>query len=141
MKKLVLATHGDMAKGLKSSLEIIHGSVEDIIAINAFTDDCPNLEAVVDELLEQYSDEDLVVLTDIFFGGVNQVFMRAKAKKHRNFPLLTGVNLPMAMELACMIGESVEDELEEIERMSRECIQIVKLEKLISGSSDEEEDL
>ena len=42
MKKLVLATHGYMARGLKSSLEIIHGSVENIIDINAFTDDCPN---------------------------------------------------------------------------------------------------
>lgn len=141
MKKLVLATHGYMARGLKSSLEIIHGSVEDIIAINAFTDDCPNLENVVDELLEQYTDEDLVVLTDIFFGGVNQVFMRAKAKKGRNFPLLTGVNLPMAMELAHMIGENVEDELEEIEKMSRECIQIVHLENLMTETSDEEEEL
>lgn len=141
MKKLVLATHGYMAKGLKSSLEIIHGSVEDIIDISAFTDDCPNLEEAVETLLAQYTDGELVVLTDVFFGSVNQLFMRAKAKKGRNFPLLTGVNLPMAMGLAYMIGENVEGKLEEIEEMSRECLQIVRLESETVEASDELEQL
>jgi len=141
MKKLVLAAHGYMARGMKSSLEIIHGSVEDIIAINAFTDDCPNLEDAVDALLAQYSDDELVVLTDVFFGGVNQVFMRARMKKERNFPLITGMNLPMAMELAYMIGQDVSGELEGIEQMARECVQIVQLEMQEVTTSDECEEL
>ena len=141
MKKLVLATHGYMARGLKSSLEIIHGSVENIIDINAFTDDCPNLEEAVETLLAQYTDGELTVLTDVFFGSVNQTFMRAKTKKKRDFPLLTGVNLPMAIGLAYMIGENVEVKLEEIEKMSRESLQIVRLESETVKASDELEEL
>lgn len=141
MKKIVLATHGYMARGLKSSLEIIHGSVEDIIDINAFTEDCPNLEETVEMLLAQYTDEELIVLTDIFFGSVNQTFMRVKTKKERDFPLLTGVNLPMAIGVAHMIGENVEEKLEEIERMSRESLQIVHLESETVKASDELEEL
>ena len=38
MNKLIIATHGYMAKGIKSALAIIAGDVSNVIDINAFTE-------------------------------------------------------------------------------------------------------
>ena len=85
MNKLIIATHGYMAKGIKSALAIIAGDVSNVIDINAFTEECPNLDQRVAELLSQYQDDEILVLTDVYFGGVNQAFMRAQ--RDRAFPL------------------------------------------------------
>ena len=87
MNKLIIATHGYMAKGIKSALAIIAGDVSNVIDINAFTEECPNLDQRVAELLSQYQDDEILVLTDVYFGGVNQAFMRAQ--RDRAFPLAT----------------------------------------------------
>ena len=49
MKKLIIAAHGYLARGIKSTLEIISGSVDDVIDINAFTEECPSPEPVIRE--------------------------------------------------------------------------------------------
>ena len=64
MNKLIIATHGYMAKGIKSALAIIAGDVSNVIDINAFTEECPNLDQRVAELLSQYQDDEILVLTD-----------------------------------------------------------------------------
>ena len=68
MNKLIIATHGYMAKGIKSALAIIAGDVSNVIDINAFTEECPNLDQRVAELLSQYQDDEILVLTDVYFG-------------------------------------------------------------------------
>lgn len=76
--KMVVATHGYMAKGIKSALSIVVDNVDDIIDINAFTKDCPDPEAEIQKLLDCYGDDELLILTDVYFGGVNQIFLRAR---------------------------------------------------------------
>ena len=100
MNKLIIATHGYMAKGIKSALAIIAGDVSNVIDINAFTEECPNLDQRVAELLSQYQDDEILVLTDVYFGGVNQAFMRAQ--RDRAFP----ENIPAAgaLDLAGLIA-------------------------------------
>ena len=61
MNKLIIATHGYMAKGIKSALAIIAGDVSNVIDINAFTEECPNLDQRVAELLSQYQDDEILV--------------------------------------------------------------------------------
>jgi fructoselysine and glucoselysine-specific PTS system IIA component len=142
MKKLVLATHGYFAKGLKNALEIVTSDVSNIIDINAFTSECPNPEVEIKKLLEQYSDEDLLVLTDVYFGGVNQIFLRAH--RSRKFKLVTGINLPLAVELASCIGEELSDEkIAQIVELCRNEMREVKpaLEEPEQQSEDGDETL
>ena len=42
MRRYVLASHGKMAEGIKTTLEIIIGPQEDLICVNAYTDECPD---------------------------------------------------------------------------------------------------
>lgn len=40
MRKYILATHGKMAGGMQSTLEMIAGEQENLTCINAYTDEC-----------------------------------------------------------------------------------------------------
>ena len=140
MNKLIIATHGYMAKGIKSALAIIAGDVSNVIDINAFTEECPNLDQRVAELLSQYQDDEILVLTDVYFGGVNQAFMRAQ--RDRAFPLATGVNLPLAMELYHSIGEKLSlEEIAEIAALRGRACQLVRQAHPSAQAEDEEEEL
>ena len=141
MKKLVIATHGYMAKGIKNSLGIISGDTSDIIDINGFTEDCPNPEEAVQKLFEQYRDEDIAVLTDVYFGGINQIFLRAY--REHTFLLATGINLPLAMELHHHIGEELtEAQFNEIVNLGRNEMKAVERRIISTYSiSDDEEEL
>ena len=41
MRKYVIATHGKMAEGIRSTLEIIVGPQENLTCINGYTEECP----------------------------------------------------------------------------------------------------
>ncbi len=145
MKKIILATHGYMANGLKSALEIVTRDVSSLIAINAFTPDCENPEQEIIDILAQYPDDgDLLVLTDVFFGSVNQIFMRQMQR--RNLKIVTGINLLLAMEVMSLLGQEPSDEeLLEMIELCRKGMRLVTREeverRLGSAAQDADEDL
>ena len=123
MKKLIIAGHGYYARGLKSSLGIISGSTDNVIDINGFTDECPDPEKTIKELMA--TEEDVLVMTDVRFGSINQYFMREL--ENREFMLVTGVNLPLAMELHQYVGRDLDEEtLTNIAVMAGNEIEVVK---------------
>ena len=42
MRKYVLATHGKMAEGMLTTIEMLAGAQENLTCINAYTDECPD---------------------------------------------------------------------------------------------------
>ena len=101
MKRIVIATHGTLAKGFQHTLEIIGVNMEHIQVLNFYCEELCG-EAQVSECFAHIKEEDqLIVCTDIQFGSVNQMFMR-EAMKHPqiNAAILSGINLPLLLELA-----------------------------------------
>ncbi|WP_067142479.1 PTS sugar transporter subunit IIA [Oceanivirga salmonicida] len=94
MKKLI-ATHGKMSEGLKSSLELILGPINDIEIITAYIDGIKIEEEFEKWLSKLRKNEKSVVFTDIEGGSVNQYIL---SKKTENIILITGVNLPLLLE-------------------------------------------
>lgn len=136
MNKLIIAGHGYFAKGLKSSLGIISGVTDNIIDINGFTDDCPDPQKAITEIMSE--GEDYLVLTDVRFGSINQYFMHELEK--RDFMLVTGVNLPLAMELHQYVGRELDEEtLKNIVAMAGNEIEIVKKAQVIVADDSDEE--
>ena len=71
---LVTASHERMAEGLKDTLNFVSGGVQETVALAAYVDNRPVNEAV-DELMNGFDPEDeVVVLTDLTAGSVNQQF-------------------------------------------------------------------
>lgn len=95
MRHIVIASHHRFATGLKDTLEFVVGNIG-IIDISAYVDETC-LDERVDAVFSAFSPQDeVLVLTDMLQGSVNQAFR--KYMNERVF-LITGVNLPCALEL------------------------------------------
>lgn len=104
MRKILIATHGQFAKGILSAGEIIVGKRKDITCLNAYSD-VKNVKETIDMYFNSLlCDDQVIVLTDIFGGSVNQMLM--PYMKRHNVYLITGVNLAVLLEIL-MIEEDV----------------------------------
>ena len=134
---LVTAPHERMAEGLKDTLNFVSGGVQETVALAAYVDNRPVNEAV-DELMNGFDPEDeVVVLTDLTAGSVNQQFFRYRTRPHTH--IISGMNLPLAFQIAM---ESQDDYIS-AERM-REIIEESKNEikyvnELVDDGDDEDE--
>ena len=100
MSKIILASHSNLAKGLKETLEYILPSVKEIIAIPAYIDDKPLHETIDDVLGNINEDEQVIVFTDLMGGSVNQEF--SKKIGRNNYFVIAGVNLPLLLNV-CLL--------------------------------------
>lgn len=95
MRQVILASHHKFAQGLADTLEFL-GAKCDFHVICAYVDDTP-LEPQVEVVFDAISpDDEVLVLTDILAGSVNQKFLPYVAP---NVFVVAGVNVVLAMEL------------------------------------------
>lgn len=80
MNKILLASHGYLAQGMKSSLEILMGSDDRIECLCAYVDDdSRDVAALIDAWMETRDPADSwFVVTDIFGGSVNNEFIQRR---------------------------------------------------------------
>lgn len=99
MNKIILASHGELAQGMKQTAAMIIGESERIYALSAFRDEDQPIKEQVVSLLEQIGYEDVYILTDIFGGSVNNDMLDVQ-RLHPEVHLLTGMNLSMVISIA-----------------------------------------
>lgn len=97
MKKILIATHGHMASGIKSSIEILTGLQDQIIAVDAYVDD-KDFQIEIKKFITQSKDQPCIILTDIIGGSVAQA-AEILSKGKENVYIICGVNLPIALSL------------------------------------------
>lgn len=107
-RRFFIATHGAMAGGIKESLDILVGNTDNITILNCFTE-TKNPKPVIDAFFENLRDEDeLIVLTDILMGSINQMFMHHL--ESRPFHLITGINLPLVLQMVLCFDDAVTED-------------------------------
>lgn len=97
MKKFLIATHGHLASGFKSSLKLLVGAESKIDFIDAYVDET-DVEDGIKAFIKQAQGEPCVILTDIVGGSVNQKAMLL-ASGAANVFIISGVNLPIVLSL------------------------------------------
>ena len=133
-RNFLIATHGTLAAGIKSSLDIIIGSVEHVFLLQAYVDGQTSVDAQLQKILAEVSDSDeLVVFTDILGGSItNQILQHLRP----NVYVVSGVNLPLVIDIMLadnttpieeVIGTSIENAKE----------QMVFVNKLLTGQNGE----
>lgn len=136
MKRMLIAAHARFAEGILSALSLIMGERNDITCINAFVTETP-LETQLDNFIASLGEDDQVlVVTDAFFGSVNQKIMERKLK---NSLVVTGVNLPLILELVTLLdGEQpiLPEQVKHSVVQAREQLMLVEIE----GSSEAKDD-
>ncbi|MCX8724318.1 PTS sugar transporter subunit IIA [Lactobacillus sp. B4005] len=110
MTKIVIATHGYLAKGLKMSTEFILGKQKNLFAICAYTSECQDFHKVVKDLIAKYDQEDIIFGTDIVGGSVNNDLQEFVAGNNR-LHLVAGINLPFLIQFLTLNNDNVADNL------------------------------
>ena len=104
MNKIIIASHGELAYGMKKTVEFFGGNnieyLEQTMSESGFE------EKVID-LLSKYKNDNCIVFTDLYGGSVNQCFFKNLQQYH--FHLITGMNLPVILE--CVLANNEIDEI------------------------------
>ena len=120
---VILASHGRFASGILHSLELICGKKQSVVAIDCYVEETFDLTTTVDTLMQTYKHYEVIVITDIFGGSVNNEFLRYIQQP--NFYLITGLNLPLLIELTTQFqrGGAISETIHQTLANSKEMIQ------------------
>lgn len=130
MLKLLLASHGKMAEGMKSAVELLIGKQENLTVISAYVEG-RNIDKELAAYFASLDKEDqLVMLSDLYGGSVNQK-MYLYLDRPNTF-LVSGINLALLLEL-CMAEEVTLQKLQTLVEQSR------KLQKVIVFDEEEKQ--
>lgn len=134
--KIFLASHGHLASGMKSSLEILMGPTHNLTVFDAYTQG--NDESVSNKLDQFYKevkpDDTVLLCSDLYGGSVNNEMYRYLDRP--NTKLVAGINLAFLLEV---LNESADrltdDRLKEIIANSRKFLMRVDCVPSSNGSS------
>ncbi len=133
MRHVILASHHRFAQGLTDTLTFL-GAKCDFHVICAYVDE-QLLEPQVETVFNGFDPEDeVLVLTDILGGSVNQNFMPHMGQ---NVFVVAGVNVPLAMEL-CLAPEPLTTE--SIEGAIATATHSIKLINTLTIEDDEDDE-
>ena len=137
MVKIFLSTHGHMASGMASSIEILTGRTDALTYFDAYIPG--NSETVgehIDRFYETCSPEDTkILISDMVGGSVCQETM--KYIDRENTFVISGINLSLLLELSSGAQNSyTKEELESIIEMSRSMTKIIELDNVTVSNDD-----
>jgi fructoselysine and glucoselysine-specific PTS system IIA component len=137
-RKFLVATHGTFAAGIKSSLDIIIGAMDNVFLIQAYVDENKSIEAEINDIMVQVGDNDeLVVFADILGGSVTNMLLQHALRP--NVHIVSGFNLPLVIEiLMADAGEPIEEVIASAIENAKE--QMVYVNKLISTQTGDDND-
>jgi len=129
MRKYVIATHGKMAEGIRSTLEIIVGPQENLICISGYTEECPEPVAEMKKIVEENPQDDIVFMTDMLGGSINNnaVTLMEQERIH----VVAGINLAAVISLVMSepdqdTAEAVREAVESSREMMVYCNEMEK---------------
>lgn len=109
--KIILVSHGKLAKGMKDTVEMIAGQQENLEAYEAYENGTSD-DSFINDLkisLASSKNDDVIVVTDVLGGSVNNEATQL-LKDHPNLTILTGMNLPLIITLVTTVNSGISDE-------------------------------
>lgn len=135
MRGFLIVSHGDLAAGMKMSVEMVTGKQDNVIALGLTPEGGPSeLEEKLDQLMSTIEGfEDVFIFTDLYGGSPgNAVFMKFAANP--KITIISGVNFPMLLTAILTPGIDAQSLIEEAKGG------IVDLKAGLSSDDDEEEE-
>lgn len=127
MVKFFLSSHGHLASGIKSSIDILLGNSDRLTVFDAYVDE-KSLEEELNAFYRGMAPEDQVILmSDMYGGSVNSIMYTFLDRP--NTTLLAGVNLALVIGLVINDGPISREMLRDVVEQSREALRIVEMEE------------
>jgi fructoselysine and glucoselysine-specific PTS system IIA component len=138
VRKFLIATHGNLATGVKSTLDIIIGQTENVFLIEAYVKENKGIESDLAALLKTLGKNDeLIIFTDLLGGSITNQAVRFT--QGRNVHIVSGFNLALLIEvLMADAGTPAEEVIESAIQNAKE--QIVYVTKMITTNQNENSD-
>ncbi len=132
-RKFLIVSHGGLARGIKSSLELIAGPADGVHVLEAYVEENKPIE---EELARLFAEEGVewVVFSDLLGGSVTNQVVRAGNGKPVH--IVAGFNLPLVIEVVLSDAAlPVEEILGEATRRARE--QLVYVNPLLTQPNND----
>ena len=114
---------------------------DNIDTINAYTPNCENPKAEIENYISAHSEDSVLVLTDVMFGSVNQFAIGCQSSG--DMYIITGINLPLVMEVVSKVmfnqehNEITRDFIDETVKKAKEELLYVD-DRMSSNSNDDD---
>jgi fructoselysine and glucoselysine-specific PTS system IIA component len=132
-RKFLIVSHGGLARGIQSSLELIAGATEGVYALEAYVNENKPIEEALVQLFAEEGVE-WVVFSDLLGGSVTNQVLRAG--KDKPVFVVAGFNLPLVIEVVLADVElPVEEVLREAVNRARE--QLVYVNPLLTQPNND----
>ena len=132
MTDILIASHGHMASGMKSSIEILTGMGAQIVAVDAYVDESDYLPKIRQFI--KNATGPAVIFTDLLGGSVNQkVILECD---HQNIFIVSQMNLAIVMAVLLDTEKLTTQRLQELIKQSQ--VQLVTT-KLDNSQTDDED--
>lgn len=138
MRKIILASHLNFAKGLEETVKFIMPNTTEIITITAYTENIPVEEEIAEHLADLTTDDEAIIFTDLLGGSVNQAFVPYLSKPHIH--VITGMNLPVIMTVLLGLTDDYADQAYFEKAVAEGREQILYVNSYLSEQMLDEED-
>lgn len=101
MVGFVVATHGDLANGFKSALNLILGKIDnsEFLGLREGNNVDSFGKKIIDATTKLNDGSGVIIFTDLQGASpFNQASIKLRSTKKINYKILTGVNLPMLVQ-------------------------------------------
>lgn len=113
MVNVIVLTHGALAESLMETLQLFFSEPEGMLAMGLGEEPEKMRQFLQKELLDS-NEREFLVLVDLFGGtpfNITASVLSEAIRRGKRVEVVTGVNLPMLMQVACDIEEASLDEL------------------------------
>lgn len=139
MKKVLVASHGHLASGIRSSIEILTGMADMVEAVDCYVDDSdftPRIQAFIDSVGPE---DEAVIFTDIYGGSVFQKVVLMEPEK-RGIVHVTGMNLGLVIETLLGAEPGTADSIKQSVELARATMQVVEPPSKAADNEESEGD-
>ncbi|RLK62906.1 PTS mannose transporter subunit IIA [Atopobacter sp. AH10] len=121
--KFLVASHGKMASGIKSSIHTLANKGDEIKTIDAYVDDSDYTAIIQDFLKSLQADDRAVIFTDLYGGSVNQRVVRQvlDAGKQEQVSVVSNANLAVILSIV-MTGNLTKEAIQGLLEESQVCL-------------------
>ena len=135
MRKFLIVSHGALAGGFRSALELITGAAGEVFVLQAYLEENKPVEEELVRLLQGAgTEEEWVVFTDLLGGSITNQVLRVMAELPGRdaIHIVAGVNLPLVIEVVLGDPETPVNELL-LEAVARARDQLVYVNGIINA--------
>lgn len=97
MRRLLIVSHGPLARGMLETLELFNGKDSCVQAVCGYMDDSPFQDSIAAFIASLKQEEELIIVADLASGSVAQACLGYMARPHTH--LLGGMNLSLLLGL------------------------------------------